>query len=137
MTALPGECPPTTCLAGRSLVICCRMDTLAAIRSSLKIPSGINTAFCPAIRNAPTAWSTAVMRQAQLTTRSDRSQVCAAQSKPFYNITSHIPDPGRHCQRFYGAYSNRARISMAAPDDETAGATRSGPAAGAISSLRR
>ena len=36
-------------------------------------------------------------------------------------ITSHIPDPGRHCQRFYGAYSNRGQISLAAPDDETAG----------------
>jgi hypothetical protein len=30
-----------------------------------------------------------------------------------HRITSHIPDPGRHCQRFYGAYSNRARISVA------------------------
>ena len=36
-------------------------------------------------------------------------------------ITSHIPDPGRHCQRFYGAYSNRGRISIAAREDETAG----------------
>jgi hypothetical protein len=43
-----------------------------------------------------------------------------------HRITSHIPDPGRHCQRFYGAYSNRGRISVAAPDDETAGL----PAAG-------
>ena len=25
-----------------------------------------------------------------------------------HRITSYIPDPGRHCQRFYGAYSNRA-----------------------------
>ena len=38
-----------------------------------------------------------------------------------HRITSHIPDRGRHCQRFYGAYSNRGRISVAAPDDETAG----------------
>jgi hypothetical protein len=37
-----------------------------------------------------------------------------------HRITCHIPDPGRHCQRFYGAYSNRGRISVAAPDDETA-----------------
>jgi hypothetical protein len=43
-----------------------------------------------------------------------------------HRITSHIPDPGRHCQRFYGAYSNRGRISVAVPDDETA----SLPAAG-------
>ncbi len=28
-----------------------------------------------------------------------------------HRITSHIPDRGRHCQRFYGAYSNRGRIS--------------------------
>jgi hypothetical protein len=38
-----------------------------------------------------------------------------------HRITSHIPDPGRHCQRFYGAYSNRGRICVAAQDDETAG----------------
>ena len=38
-----------------------------------------------------------------------------------HRIASHIPDPGRHCQRFYGAYSNRGRISIAAPADETAG----------------
>jgi hypothetical protein len=38
-----------------------------------------------------------------------------------HRITSHIPDPGKHCQRFYGAYSNRGRISVAAPADETAG----------------
>jgi hypothetical protein len=38
-----------------------------------------------------------------------------------HRITSHIPDPGRHCQRFYGAYSNRGRIPIATPDDKTAG----------------
>jgi hypothetical protein len=38
-----------------------------------------------------------------------------------HRITSHIPDPGRHCQRFYGAYSNRGRIPMAARTDESAG----------------
>jgi hypothetical protein len=38
-----------------------------------------------------------------------------------HRITSHIPDPRRHCQRFYGAYSNRGRIRVAARDDETAG----------------
>ena len=38
-----------------------------------------------------------------------------------HRITSHIPDPGRHCQRFYGAYSNRGRVSVAAQDDATAG----------------
>jgi hypothetical protein len=27
-----------------------------------------------------------------------------------HRITSHIPGPGRHCQRFYGAYSNRGRV---------------------------
>jgi len=38
-----------------------------------------------------------------------------------HRITSHIPDPGRHCQRFYGAYSNRARISATPADGESAG----------------
>jgi hypothetical protein len=37
-----------------------------------------------------------------------------------HRITSHIPDPGRHCQRFYGACSNRGRIPMAAPASEPA-----------------
>ncbi|MBN1566281.1 MAG: transposase [Acidobacteria bacterium] len=35
-----------------------------------------------------------------------------------HRITSHIPDPGRHCQRFYGAYSNRGRIRVAPAGDE-------------------
>jgi len=30
-----------------------------------------------------------------------------------HRITSHIPDPGRHCQRLYGAYSNRGRLASA------------------------
>jgi hypothetical protein len=34
-------------------------------------------------------------------------------------ITLHIPDPGRHCQRFYGAYSNRARISVSSADGQS------------------
>jgi hypothetical protein len=38
-----------------------------------------------------------------------------------HRITSHIPDPGKHCQRFYGAYSNRGRIPVAAADGKTAG----------------
>jgi hypothetical protein len=38
-----------------------------------------------------------------------------------HRITSHIPDRGRHCQRFYGAYSNRARIPVAPTDGESAG----------------
>jgi hypothetical protein len=38
-----------------------------------------------------------------------------------HRITSHIPDPGRHCQRFYGAYSNRGRIRVPARDHEDAG----------------
>jgi hypothetical protein len=32
-----------------------------------------------------------------------------------------IPDPGRDCQRFYGAYSNRARISVLFSDAESVG----------------
>jgi hypothetical protein len=34
-------------------------------------------------------------------------------------ITSHIPDPGRHCQRFYGAYSNRGRIRVGPAETKT------------------
>jgi hypothetical protein len=30
-----------------------------------------------------------------------------------HRITAHIPDPGSHCQRFYGAYSNRGRVPRA------------------------
>ena len=37
-----------------------------------------------------------------------------------HRITSHIPDPGRHCQRFYGAYSNRGQISVAPAEDNKA-----------------
>ena len=37
-----------------------------------------------------------------------------------HRLTSHIPDPGRHCQRFYGAYANRARISVSSTDGQTA-----------------
>jgi hypothetical protein len=29
-----------------------------------------------------------------------------------HRIAAHIPDPGRHGQRFYGAYSNRAWIAV-------------------------
>jgi hypothetical protein len=28
-----------------------------------------------------------------------------------HRITAHIPDPGRHCQRLYGTYSNRVRVA--------------------------
>jgi hypothetical protein len=37
-----------------------------------------------------------------------------------HRITSHIPDPGKHCQRSYGAHSNRGRIRVAPAEDETA-----------------
>jgi hypothetical protein len=40
-----------------------------------------------------------------------------------HRITSHIPDPGKHCQRFYGAYSNRARIRTLAADVQATGST--------------
>ena len=36
-----------------------------------------------------------------------------------HRITSHIPDPGRLCQRFYGAYSNRARIPVFPADGQS------------------
>ena len=32
-----------------------------------------------------------------------------------HRITAHIPNPGRHAQRFYGAYSNRARVTHSSP----------------------
>ena len=37
-----------------------------------------------------------------------------------HRISSHIPDPGRHCQRLYGAYSNRARVTRSSAVGETA-----------------
>jgi hypothetical protein len=39
-----------------------------------------------------------------------------------HRITSHIPDPGRHCQRFYGAYCNRSRIRVGPAEAETVSA---------------
>jgi hypothetical protein len=39
-----------------------------------------------------------------------------------HRITSHIPDPGRHCQRFYGAYSNRSRVRAGPGEAETVSA---------------
>ena len=38
-----------------------------------------------------------------------------------HRITAHIPDPGRHCQRFYGAYSNRGRVVKARVEGDSAG----------------
>jgi hypothetical protein len=34
-----------------------------------------------------------------------------------HRITSHVPDRGQHNQRYYGAYSNRARISAKGAQD--------------------
>ena len=36
-----------------------------------------------------------------------------------HRITSHIPEPRRHCQRFYGAYSNRGRIRVRPAEAES------------------
>lgn len=36
-----------------------------------------------------------------------------------HRITAHIPDPGQHTRRSYGAYSNRARVTAAAAQDES------------------
>jgi hypothetical protein len=38
-----------------------------------------------------------------------------------HRLTAHIPDPGRHCQRFYGAYSNRARATISSAVGDSAG----------------
>jgi len=39
-----------------------------------------------------------------------------------HRITMHIPDRGRHCQRFYGAYSNRGRVVRARVEGDSADA---------------
>ena len=39
-----------------------------------------------------------------------------------HRITAHIPDPGSHCQRFCGAYSNRGRILCAGEQADRPGA---------------
>jgi len=39
-----------------------------------------------------------------------------------HRITAHIPGPGRHCQRFYGAYSNRGRVEKSCAEPDTADA---------------
>ena len=44
-------------------------------------------------------------------------------------VTAHIPDRGRHCVRYYGAFANRARAPKASSDQRTAPAA--GPAASA------
>jgi Putative transposase len=44
--------------------------------------------------------------------------------KWIHRITAHIPDPGRHCQRFYGAYSNRGRIANSRAQTEAAQAAQ-------------
>jgi hypothetical protein len=38
-----------------------------------------------------------------------------------HRIAAHIPDPGRHGQRFYGAYSNRAGIAVFSAHGDSAG----------------
>ena len=39
-----------------------------------------------------------------------------------HRITMHIPDRGRHCQRFCGAYSNRGRVVRARVEGDSADA---------------
>jgi hypothetical protein len=39
-----------------------------------------------------------------------------------HRITAHIPNPGSHCQRFYGAYSNRGRVVSAGEQADSADA---------------
>ena len=38
-----------------------------------------------------------------------------------HRLTAHIPDPGRHAQRFYGTYSNRARVTISSAHGHSAG----------------
>jgi hypothetical protein len=44
-----------------------------------------------------------------------------------HRITTHIPDPGRHCQRFYGTYSNRGRVLGAGAESDSADAAAPAP----------
>jgi len=37
-----------------------------------------------------------------------------------HRLTSHIPDPGRHCQRFYGAYANAPGFQWTQPMGKSA-----------------
>jgi hypothetical protein len=46
-----------------------------------------------------------------------------------HRITAHIPDPASHCQRFYGAYSNRGRIACAGKQARSPGAAAPAPQA--------
>jgi predicted nucleic acid-binding protein len=39
-----------------------------------------------------------------------------------HRITAHIPNPGSHCQRYYGEYSNRARATVSTASGVNAGA---------------
>jgi hypothetical protein len=45
--------------------------------------------------------------------RSGATRVVLDPLEWIHRITAHIPDPGSHCQRFYGAYSNRGRVATA------------------------
>jgi hypothetical protein len=45
-----------------------------------------------------------------------------------HRITAHIPDPGQHNQRYYGAYSNRARVRAQALQDLAAPSAQARPA---------
>jgi hypothetical protein len=46
---------------------------------------------------------------------------CAGPARVDPPHNAHIPDPGRHCQRFYGAYSNRARVTTSSAVGDSAG----------------
>jgi hypothetical protein len=50
--------------------------------------------------------------------RSQDRRAGSARMDPPHHISS--PDPGKHCQRFYGAYSNRGRICLDPADGESA-----------------
>jgi hypothetical protein len=50
-------------------------------------------------------------------------------------ITAHIPDRGRHCVRYYGAFANRARAPKASSEQQTPPATGPGASAHAASEL--
>jgi hypothetical protein len=54
--------------------------------------------------------------------RSGATRLVLDRHEWIHRITAHIPDPGSHCQRFYGAYSIRGRIVCAREQADRPGA---------------
>ena len=63
--------------------------------------------------------------------RTGASRVVLDPLEWIHRITVHIPDPGRHCQRFYGDCSNPCRVPRA-PGEPTIPIPGSPPPSGTI-----